>query len=85
MTTSNNETLKASEFDAIFDKEDASKFLDTQSIKARYPTQRISIDFPKTIIENVDKEAAKIGVTRTALIKMWVSQHLPGQPEHRTR
>jgi len=35
-----------------------------------------SYDFPKNIIEEVDVEAAKIGVARTALIKIWVAQQL---------
>jgi metal-responsive CopG/Arc/MetJ family transcriptional regulator len=47
-----------------------------KSAKVRNPMQRISIDFPKSILDEVDLEAAKIGVTRTALIKMWVAQHV---------
>jgi len=50
-----------------------------QSAKARYPLQRISIDFPVNILEKVDHEAAKIGVTRTSLIKMWVAEQLHKQ------
>jgi len=46
------------------------------TVKARYPLQRISIDFPKNILDSVDLEAAKIGVTRTSLIKMWVAEHI---------
>ncbi|MDX2346176.1 MAG: hypothetical protein QNK11_04825 [Legionella sp.] len=38
--------------------------------------QRISIDFPKKVIEGIDLEAAKIGVTGTSLIKIWVAEHL---------
>ncbi len=69
------------EFDAAFDAafeagEDMTEYLDLKSAKVRYPVQRISIDFPKNILEGVGVEAAKIGVTRTSLIKMWVSQQL---------
>ena len=40
--------------------------------------QHISIDFPKNILEEVDIEAAKIGMTRNSLIKMWVAEHVSG-------
>jgi hypothetical protein len=73
--------IKASDFDAAFDKGDVTKHLDIKSAKARFPVQRISIDFPKNILEEIDIEAAKIGVTRTSLIKMWVAEHLSKQHE----
>lgn len=77
MTTSmKRKKIKASEFDAAFDQKDVSKYLDLKSAKIRYPVQRITIDFPKSIIEGIDMEAAKIGVTRTSLIKMWIAEHL---------
>jgi len=76
MNTSKDKKVKASDFDAAFEKGDVTEHLDLKSVKARYPTQRISIDFPKSIIEEVDMEAAKIGVTRTSLIKMWIAEHL---------
>ncbi len=76
MPTSKRKQLTAKAFDAAFEQSDVTKHLDLQSLKARYPSQRISIDFPKEILEEVDVEAAKIGVTRTDLIKMWVAQRL---------
>lgn len=80
--SSKHKKIKASDFDAAFEKGDVSKHLDLKSAKARFPTQRISIDFPKNIIEGIDIEAAKIGVTRTSLIKIWVAEHLAGQQTH---
>lgn len=79
MSTSKRKKIRASDFDAAFDQGDVTEHLDLKSAKARYPTQRISIDFPKNIIEEVDLEAAKIGVTRTSLIKIWVAEHLSKQ------
>jgi len=55
-----------------FDQDEVIEHLDLKSAKAKYPVQRISIDFPINILEEVDLEAAKIGVTRTSLINMWV-------------
>lgn len=71
--------IKATDFDAAFEKGDVTEHFDLTSVKARFPMQRISIDFPKNIIEEVDLEAAKIGVTRTSLIKMWIAEHLSKQ------
>ncbi len=76
MTTLKNKNMSASDFDAAFEDEDVAEYLDIKSAKARYPMQRISIDFPRKIIEEVDLEAAKIGVTRTSLIKIWVAEHV---------
>lgn len=81
MSTLKHKKIKASDFDAAFDKGDVTKHLDIKSAKARFPVKRISIDFPKNIIEEIDIEAAKIGVTRTSLIKMWVAEHLSKQHE----
>ena len=76
MNTSKHKKTKASDFDAAFEQGDVTEHLDLKSVKACYPTQRISIDFPKNILDDLDLEAAKIGVTRTSLIKMWIAEHL---------
>ena len=76
MSTSRNKKIKAKDFDDQFDQGDVTEHLDLKSAKARYPVQRVSIDFPKNILEELDLEAAKIGVTRTSLIKMWIADRL---------
>jgi hypothetical protein len=76
MNTSKGKKIKAADFDSHFDQGDVIQHLELKSIKAQYPTQRISIDFPKSILDELDIAAAKIGVTRTSLIKMWVADHL---------
>ena len=76
MNTSEHKKMKASDFDDAFEQSDVTAHLDLKSVKARYPVKRISIDFPKNILDDLDIEAAKIGVTRTSLIKMWISEHL---------
>lgn len=79
MSTSKNKAINSTDFDKEFDTGDVLKHLDLDSPKVRYPVQRISIDFPKNILASLDEEAAKIGVARTSLIKMWVAQHLSNQ------
>lgn len=34
------------------------------------------MDFPEWIIESLDKEAKKIGVTRQSIIKVWIAERL---------
>ena len=67
----------AKQFDADFEQgKDMSKYFDLKSMKAHYPTQRINVDIPKDILQKMDQEAVRIGVTRTALFKIWIVQHL---------
>ena len=69
-------TITAEEFDKIFDegKEDITPYLDLKSAKIDPPLQRINIDMPQEILAKVDYEANRIGVTRTSLIKIWISR-----------
>ena len=83
MTTSRHKKVKAKEFDTAFEKGDVTEYLNLKSIKVHYPTQRLSIDFTKNMVEEVDQEAAKIGVTRTSLIKIWVAEKLSKLHESR--
>lgn len=76
MNISKHKKIKSTDFDTAFEKGDVSKHLNLKSIKARCPIQRVSIDFPKNILDEVDLAAIKIGVTRTSLIKMWVAEHV---------
>lgn len=68
--------IKAREFDDAFEKGDVTEFLDLKKIKAHHPVQRINVDIPQEMLRNVDEEAARIGVPRTSLIKMWISERL---------
>lgn len=79
MNTLKPKKISATEFDDAFDNNDVTIHLDAKSAKARYPTQRITIDFPKNILKSLDDEASRIGVTRTSLIKLWIAEHLNKQ------
>ena len=74
-------TITAKEFDEKFDNgEDISKYLDFS--KATRPnvlntdTKKVNVDFPQWVIESLDKEAKKIGVTRQSIIKVWIAERL---------
>lgn len=74
---SSKKAIPAEEFDRAFEKgEDLTPYLDLSSAKARHPTQRINVDVPKDLLEKVDHEAARIGVPRTSLIKIWIAEKL---------
>ncbi len=70
--------MKASEFDKKFDdSEDITPELD--SAKARRVNQepkRINVDFPMWMVESLDREAKRIGVTRQSIIKFWIAEML---------
>ncbi len=71
--------MKASEFDKKFDdnKEDILQYLDLSKIKKHSPAhKRVNVDFPPWMVQGLDKEAGRVGVTRQALIKMWLAEKL---------
>lgn len=76
MKPSGKRKIKAQEFDEAFEKGDVTEHLDLKSAKLRHPVQRINIDIPQEILEKVDEEASRIGVPRTSLIKLWISERL---------
>ncbi len=70
--------MKASEFDRKFDAgEDISGDVDWS--KARRPNlapRRVNVDFPAWVVEALDREAGRLGVTRQALVKLWIAERL---------
>ena len=77
----------AKEFDEKFDEgEDISEYLDFSSAiklkdikKLKTDTKKVNVDFPEWIIESLDKEAKKIGVTRQSIIKVWIAERLKAE------
>ena len=72
------EGITAAEFDEKFDNgEDISAYVDWS--KARRPNQeprRVNVDFPAWVVQGLDREAGRLGVTRQSLIKMWIAERL---------
>jgi len=63
------------EFDEKFDNgEDISEYLDfskaTRPNALKTDTKKVNVDFPQWVIDSLDKEAKKIGVTRQSIIKV---------------
>lgn len=70
--------MNSQEFDAKFDAgEDVFDQLDLAN--AKRPMQkhkRVNVDFPAWMLESLDKEANRIGVTRQSIIKLWLAEKL---------
>ena len=71
--------MKASELDKLFDdnQEDILQYFDISKVKMINEEQkRVNIDFPFWMIKSLDKEAKHVGVSRQAVIKMWLAERL---------
>ena len=70
--------MKAKKFDSDFEADkDITGSLDLS--KARRPLQeqkRVNVDFPTWMIESLDQEAGRLGVTRQSIIKVWLAERL---------
>jgi hypothetical protein len=38
--------------------------------------KRVNVDFPTWMIESLDREASRVGVTRQSIIKVWLAERL---------
>lgn len=70
--------MKAKEFDEKFDanEEDVISDLDLSAAKRANQQKRVNVDFPIWMIESLDKEASRLGVTRQSIIKIWLAERL---------
>jgi hypothetical protein len=71
--------MKASEFDRKFDEgaEDVIDDLDMSSVtRPNKEHKRVNVDFPLWMVESLDREASRVGVTRQSIIKMWIAEML---------
>lgn len=73
------EDVSPEEFDRLFDEgeTDMTPYLDLSSTRRPgLETRRVNVDFPPWVVEALDAEAKRIGVTRQALIKTWIAERL---------
>ena len=70
--------MKARNFESKFDAgEDITSALDLT--KLRRPNQeprRVNVDFPAWMVESLDREAKRLGITRQSIIKVWIAERL---------
>jgi hypothetical protein len=71
--------MKASEFDKKFDDgvEDIVDDLDmSTATRPNKEQKRVNVDFPIWMVESLDREASRLGVTRQSIIKVWIAERL---------
>ncbi|WP_178861612.1 type II toxin-antitoxin system BrnA family antitoxin [Thiomicrorhabdus cannonii] len=70
--------MKTSEFDEKFDEGvDILEHLDLSKAKrSMQETKRVNVDFPAWMLDSLDREASRIGVTRQSIIKVWLADKL---------
>lgn len=70
--------MKAVEFEEKFDAyEDLIDSLDLSTARRiLHEQQQVNVDFPVWMIDALDREASRIGVTRQSIIKFWLAERL---------
>ena len=70
--------MKAEEFDQKFDDgEDITGDLDLRAVRRPALEQRrVNVDFPSWMVDSLDREARRLGVTRQSVIKVWIAERL---------
>ena len=83
--------MKAKKFEQQFDEGvEITTSLDLSKAKRVLQEQkRVNVDFPTWMIDSLDREASKLGVTRQSVIKIWLAERLEATtsnlPLQRTR
>ena len=70
--------MKTAEFDRRFDAgEDMSEQVDWESARrVNQEPRRVNVDFPTWMVAALDRESGRLGVSRQALIKVWIAERL---------
>ena len=73
--------MKAKTFDRKFDS--GGKITDqldrSKARRVGVDPKRGNVDFPRWMVDSLDREARRMGVTRQSLIKLWLADRL-GKP-----
>jgi len=79
--------MKAKVFDEKFDDgDDILDVLDmTKAKRTMQDQKRVNVDFPAWMIESLDKEASRVGVTRQSIIKIWLAERLENLASNKAR
>jgi hypothetical protein len=76
--------MKAKKFDQQFDDgADITASLDlSKARRVQQAQKRVNVDFPIWMIDSLDREASKLGVTRQSVIKVWLAERLEASTSH---
>lgn len=70
--------MRTEKFDEKFDSgEDVTDDLDfSKARRVNQTPKRVNIDFPLWVVEQLDKQSKRLGITRQALVKVWIAEKL---------
>ncbi len=70
--------MKAQAFDEAFEAgDDLLQHLDlAKATRPGLTAKRVNVDFPAWLLKALDLEAARAGVARQALIKVWLAERI---------
>lgn len=70
--------MKAKKFEQQFDDgADIMASLDlSKARRVQQAQKRVNVDFPTWMVDSLDREASKLGVTRQSVIKVWLAERL---------
>ncbi|MEB3235727.1 MAG: CopG family transcriptional regulator [Cyanobacteriota bacterium] len=70
--------MNSSDFDQCFDQGDSVlASLDLAAARrTRLQQKRVNVDFPLWMVDELDREASRLGVTRQSIIKVWLAERL---------
>ena len=70
--------MKEEQLDDIFDSgADLLPHLDLSTVRRlNLEQKRVNVDLPIWMIQNLDREADRVGVTRQSIIKVWLAERL---------
>lgn len=71
--------MAAAELDRKFDEgeEDVLDYFDPETeSRPNRRVKRVNVDFPEWVVEALDREAQRLGVTRQSVIKVWIAERL---------
>ena len=79
--------MTAEEFERRFDEgEDVTPFFDMASIRRPgVEPRRVNVDFPEWMVAERDWQSRLIGVSRQALVKLWVSERIQKEQQIQKR
>lgn len=80
-------TMTAEEFERRFDEgEDVTPFIDMASIRRPgVEPRRVNVDFPEWMVAELDWQSRLIGVSRQALVKLWVCERIQKEQQIQKR
>jgi hypothetical protein len=74
-------TISAEELDRLFDEgeEDILQYFDMENaVRLGDEQEKVTLSLPKWMSDSIDGEAKRLGVTRQAVIKIWLDEKLQG-------